>query len=178
MSRDAPNGEDIVRFISIIVKRIKPISHEVPSYSVIRSGIRTLINELIFHHDGFRVSPHESKRIDATINDLLVSGKLTKDPIREKCWIGASLVRKLVTALFQDSLVAGTLNWDVTIYRALSIVFIAALATRAGDITRSSLDTQLRPYLCYSDITMKLVNGTDIINIEAQIIIRNKKVYK
>lgn len=105
-------------------------------------------------------------------------GASLKDPTREKCWLGAALVRKLVTALLDDSLVTGTLNWDVTIYRALSIVFIAALATRAGDITRSNLDTQLRPYLCYNDITMKLVNGTDIINIEAQVIIRNEKVYK
>lgn len=176
--RGTPKGEEIVRFIGIITKRIRPISGDVPSYSLIRSGIRQLIGELIFHYEDFRVSPHESKRIDATINDLVVSGKLTRDPSRQKFWLGAVLIRKLAAAIVEDGFITGTLNWDVTIYKALSIVFIAALACRTGDIAKDKLDNQLLPYLCYSDITMKLVNGDDIASIQAQVTIRNEKAYK
>jgi hypothetical protein len=58
------------------------------------------------------------------------------------------LIQKLVAALLRDSLIDGTLNWDVTMYTALAIVLIAALACRSGDVTKAKLDTQLLPYLC------------------------------
>jgi hypothetical protein len=138
--RGTPTGEDIVRFVNIIVRRIKPVSHEVPSYSTIRSGIRQLLGELIFHYKDFQLSPHESKRIEAAVNELVASGNLTRDPKREAQWLGSVLVRKLSTAILKDGLVDGTLNWDVTVYKALLIVFIAALGCRVGDITKHSLD--------------------------------------
>lgn len=112
------------------------------------------------------------------MNELVITGKLTKDPSREKHWVGAMLIQKLVTALLRDSLIGGTLNWDVAMCKALAIVLIAALACRTGDVTKAKLDTQLLPYLCYNDVTMKLVNGSDITSIEAQFVIWNEKVHK
>ena len=109
---------------------------------------------------------------------LLSLADFTTDISREKCWVGAVLIQKLVTALLRDSLINGALNWDVIMYKAMAIVLIAALACRSGDITKARLDTQLLPYLCYNDVTMKLVNGNDITNIEAQFVIRNEKLHK
>jgi hypothetical protein len=139
-NRGTPKGEEIVHFLPIIVNRIKPIHNEVPSVRTIQSGLQQLVDALIFHYADFQISPHESKRIGATVNELLVQGKLTKDPIQEKYWVGVVMVRKLATAIFEDSLTYGALNWDVTIYKALVVVIVAALASRAGDVTKDALD--------------------------------------
>lgn len=92
--------------------------------------------------------------------------------------MGSFLVRKLATALLEDGLVNGTLNWDVALSEVTSIVLMAALQTRAGDIARIRLDNQPLPYLCYNDITIKLVGGNKIENLQARFVIRNGKGFK
>lgn len=71
ISSGTPKGEDIDRFISIIVNRIKPTSRQVPSYGAIRGGLRRLVDELIFKYDDFKISPLESK------SEELLRGKAT-----------------------------------------------------------------------------------------------------
>jgi hypothetical protein len=88
------------------------------------------------------------------------------------------MVRKLATDIFEDSLTHGALNWDVTIYKALVVVIVAALASCAGDVPNDALDNQLLPYLCYDDKTLKLVGGHDISDIRGTFIIRNEKTNK
>lgn len=54
-----PTGEEIERFHSTIVEHVKPLSKssEVPSWSWIRnSGIRRLIDALVFHFREFKLS--------------------------------------------------------------------------------------------------------------------------
>jgi hypothetical protein len=175
--RGTPTGAEIERSIPILVERIKPLL-DVPSYGCIVVGLRQLTGELIFHYKDFHLTPHESKRINAAVNSLLVAGKITKDPSREKVWLGSVIVRKLAASIVQDAVNNGTLNWDVTWYKALSIVYIACLACRTGDVTKGQLDDQLLPYLCYDDITLKLVGGDDIVSIQLNIVLRNEKTYK
>jgi hypothetical protein len=119
---------------------------------------------------------HETERISATVFGLLKEGKLTKEPSWERNWVGAFMVRRLVTAVFRDALLHGTLSWDVTISKALIIVMAAALTARTGDLTTAPLDEQPVPFLCYKDITLKLVGGgTRLENLHARCLIRNEK---
>lgn len=84
-------------------------------------------------------------------------------------------VRKLATCLLSDALTNGTIDWDVTLAKTLSIVLTAALASRTGDITTAPLDVHELPFLCYKDITLKLAKGHVLTNLVAEAVIRNEK---
>ena len=87
-------------------------------------------------------------------------------------------MRKIITAWYKDTLENGAISWDVTLLKALFLVLIAALAARSGDLNKDNSDQQLLPFICWNDITMKLVDGKDINNLEAKVVIRNEKNYK
>jgi hypothetical protein len=123
----------------------------------------------------FTLSRNESERITSTVLSLLKEGKLTKEPSWEKSWAGAFMVRRLVTALFKDALFNGTINWDITISKALAIVMAVALTARTGDVTMAPLDEERLPFFCYKDITLKLVGVTRLENLKACCLIHNEK---
>ena len=77
-----------------------------------------------------------------------------------------------------DSLVNGAIHWDVTLSKTLAVVMVAALTSRAGDVTKNRMDEQKLPYLCYDDVTLKLVGGDDLENLMAKITIRGEKCFK
>jgi hypothetical protein len=70
------------------------------------------------------------------------------------------------------------MNWDVTLSRITSIVLTAALSTRSGDIATDPTDNQPLPYLCYKDVTIKLVGGQNIEDLVTEVVIRNEKSKK
>jgi hypothetical protein len=154
---------------------VKPKTNQVPSYHWLQGGIQHLVKSCIFYHSAFSLSRHDTSRIAATVDYLYQEGRLTKDPSWQKNWVGTFLVRRLVTALIEDALKNGTINWDVVMSKALSIVMVAALASRAGDVTVAQLDGQTLPFLCYNDITIKLKGGRAVEDLEAQVVIRNEK---
>lgn len=77
-----------------------------------------------------------------------------------------------------DALTQGTLNWDVTLSKAASLVITAALSARAGDVTTDRMENQPLPYLCYQDVTIKLVGGNDLQHLMVEVVIRNEKSKK
>jgi hypothetical protein len=77
-----------------------------------------------------------------------------------------------------EGLEEGTTNWDRVLQKVLSLLLLGALACRLGDITKHNKDTHDLPFLCYKDITIKLVGGTRIENLVALIVIRNEKAKK
>lgn len=107
-----------------------------------------------------------------------MEGRVTRQPIREAQWVGALLLRRLIVRLFQSALEERTTKWDKTIQKALSLLFVGALSCRSSDIMRDQADTHPLPFLCYDDITMKLVGGVGIENLEATFVIRNEKKKK
>jgi len=161
-----------------IVARVSPKVLSVPSYEWLKGGLRHLLLALIFHHAEFNLNRHASTRISTSIQQLLKDGRLTRDPSREKQWVGAFVLRKIATAILHNALHEGTLCWDVTLSRIASVVLTAALSARAGDVARDPLDDQPLPYLCFKDITIKFVDGLEIENLVAHVIIRNEKSKK
>ena len=171
-----PVGEQIERFIDSIAGRIKPKgAHKVPSYLWIQQGVLHLVDSVVFYHREFTLSKHERLRIQSTIHRLFHEGKLTKDPSTERNYIGVFLVRKLSTGIFKDALTSGTRSWDVTLAKILSIVLTSALAARTGDLTVGELDDHELPFLTYGDITLKLYKGAKLVDLVANVVIRNEK---
>jgi hypothetical protein len=105
---------------------------------MVTTGLRRLITSLRFDFPDFHMTTHERMRLTNVMEDLAKQGRLTKDPKRQAQWMGAFLAKKLVTAFLEDALNSGTLSWDVTISKALSIVLTSALMCRSGDVARNS----------------------------------------
>lgn len=81
----------------------------------------------------------------------------------------------MLVGLFRRAMKEGTANWDRVLPKVLSLLLLGALACRVGDITQNNKDTHDLPFLCYKDITIKLVGGTGLENLVALIVIRNEK---
>jgi hypothetical protein len=141
----------------------------------LKNGKDRLLESCIFHYKAFALSPHERLRIATTIDSLLHQGRLTKEPSWERNWVGAAVVRKLTTAMVKQALEHGTMTWDITVAKVLSIVFVAALGARTGDVTVAPLDRHKLPYLCYQDVVIKMDGGTTIDDLMAIVTIRNEK---
>lgn len=170
--------DELERFLCSIVSRVRPRSKEVPSFSWLRGGLRRLIVILTFHFAEFKVSKHDSLRMKTMFQQLLNDGRITREPSRKVQWVGIVLVRRLVTAILHDAIEHGTPNWDKVIQRVLGLLLISALSCRSGDIMTSTRDTQKLPFLCYNDVTIKLVNGDRLENLQAEVLIRNEKKKK
>jgi hypothetical protein len=141
--------------------------------------IGKLCSVLTFDFKSFTSSSkHESKCVSAMIDALWREGRLTKDTSWERNFDGAFLVRKLTAGLIRDALEEGTLNCDVTLTKALSILLVAPPGARSRDVTVAPLDSQELSYLCSKDITLKLVVGNLLENLVAKVVIRNEKGQK
>lgn len=126
--KTAPSGEDIQRFLTSIIGKIEPKSqHAVPSYTTITTAIRYPVSTLVFEYADFSLSRHESSRIKALVDGFAKQGRLNREPTRERHWVGVTLVKLTIHALFKNALENGTRNWDVTIARALSLTLTSSL---------------------------------------------------
>lgn len=94
------------------------------------------------------------------IQTLLNQGLVTKAPTRDKQWLSARLVSRMILAFFQHAMQHGVHDWSTVINGSLSLALIAATGCRASDVARGertgmSSDEELA-YLKYEDIGLKI----------------------
>ena len=117
----------------------------------------------------------------AALKGAFRAGRLTKDPVRVKQWVGAVLVQQMVHALIQNAHETGTFNWDVVWSRATSLLWLAALQARSGDICKGPwAEDALRSYLCWGDIGLSLSSGSssEYLEGEVRVLLRGEKGHK
>jgi len=157
----APTGAQIERFFTSMPSKVRTFSSAgVPSFSWIKHGVAALIRGLIFKHESFKLSQHESLRISTAIDKLLKDGELTAEPARIKQWVTAVLVLRLANFYLMNALTDGTKSWDITISRLLSIVLMAACASRAGEIARSPKYVKME-CLCWKDVDIRFDRASE-----------------
>ena len=173
-----PKADELELFLGSIISRVIPRSKKVPSFTWLKSGLRRLFIMLTFYYPTFSISKHDSLRLKVVFQQLLNEGRITREPSRKVQWVGSLLICRLIIAIFWEALHEGTPTWDKTIQKALSLLLISALSCRSGDIMVAALGDQPLPFLYYNDVTIKLVGGTELNNLEALIVIRNEKKNK
>lgn len=155
-----PTLDEYLQFLSQLPELIDGRQADgVMAFSTLKSAVSTLNHSFTFHFEGWTLSGHATKRIDAMLTGHLKAGRATVDPAREKQWISAMLIRQMVMALFNDAFTNGTRSWDVTILKCLSLVFQAATCARAGDINQSS-GYEAAVHLRWEHVTVKIM-GTE-----------------
>ncbi|PSK36732.1 50S ribosomal protein L24, chloroplastic [Elsinoe australis] len=134
-----PIGADIGRFFSAVISYLKGRNPNTDAISWVyfKSGKYQLHKALTIKYPDYKLSRHEAQHLDMALKRLLDEGKLTREPTREKQWIGAVMVKKLVLTLVQNALVNGVLSWDVLLSKWLGLVLQSALNCRPGDFRQS-----------------------------------------
>lgn len=174
-----PSGEDIERFCTSIVEHVKPKGpHSVPSFTWLQKALSPMTKKLVHHYKYFHLSRNEISRIASNLKRLARIGKLTREPQFQKNWVGTAIIRRLAKYSLEHALQEGTINWDVTLAKVLSMVLVSALACRVEDINQHALDPQEIPFLCYRDVTMKLDGGASLDDLKASLVIRGEKDQK
>lgn len=121
------------------------------AWTVMKEARTQLARSLTFHDENFKLSKRDNLRLDATIQQLLNDGQLTKDPAREALWLSCQIVKMMVSATLSDAILNGTKSWDSMLAGCLALALQAALAARAGDFKRSAHYTGTE-YLKWKDI--------------------------
>ncbi|MCJ1384839.1 hypothetical protein MMC17_007957 [Xylographa soralifera] len=158
---EAPKGEHIERFLVSILDKVKPTMSEFRRSRGLKAA--------------FDIFFSLSTRIATPVDEFATQGKVTREPSRQKNWIGVFILRRITRAMFINALTNGRKNWGVSLSKITSIVLTSSLSARAGDILSDPIDDQPLPYLCYKDLTFKLVAGNKLEHLVANVVIRNEK---
>ncbi|KAL2274702.1 hypothetical protein FJTKL_02989 [Diaporthe vaccinii] len=171
-----PTGEDIARFLESISNKI---TSQIPGKSGVsvehmRRAVYYIHGGLVFKQD-FRLTRHESRRLDTLIDTLAKEGKLTTGKWRPRQRVGFVLLQKMGQAWFRKHLTYGCLSWDVVISKFLPLVLMSSTVSRVGDIGRSSYYTGCE-YLRWEHIVLILEGDEpEIKNMVAKITIEYEK---
>lgn len=170
-----PTGSDIEGFLTDVAKHVKGkgLIEDIPSLDYIASSLTCLIPRFTFDFPDFKLSNNERLRIRSTLEGLANDGLASRDAKITKYWAGHRVVRCLVNALLQDAMEHGTHSWDIVVAKVLSIVLLAAFASRAGDFTLST--GYNHETVRFKDVCLKLdtkLDGAETIN--ARIILHDK----
>lgn len=171
-----PTGEDIGRFLESISNKITSQIRGKPCVSLehMRKAVYHICSGLLFKQD-FRLSRHESRRLDTLLDTLAKEGKLTTGKWRSRQRIGFALLQKMGQAWFTRHLTYGCLSWDVAISKFLPLVLMSSTVSRVGDIGRSSYYTGSE-YLRWEHIELVLEGDEPRIkNMVAKITIEYEK---
>jgi hypothetical protein len=88
--------------------------------------------------DGFKITGHDSERLQTFIADAVKQRRLFKGYWNERTWLGFTTLSRMVTEYLKHFIAKGCCSWDVIVAKCLSITLVAALGARAGDVSRSN----------------------------------------
>lgn len=174
-----PNGEHLYRFVETIARRIrtKHRGKPAPSMQTVRGGLQHVCQVLVEQYEHFALTKHWASKCDSLLNKLVKEGAQTKGRWAERQYIGFQTLRIIGDASMSKALKEGIISWDVYISRHLSVVLVASLASRGGDVTRSVLYERME-CLCWKDITLTFVGGDTLDHLSMDIVLRHVKGYK
>ena len=126
---------------------------------------------------GFSISRRDSKRIESLLNKLVKEKVLFKGKWRKVNRVGFKTLHYMVDTHMRAGLTEGVLSWDPYISKQLSIVLMAAFASRSGEVVRSRMYEDMQ-CLCFKDLTVMFFEGDDVRNLIMNVCLRFVKGYK
>ena len=114
---------------------------------------------------------------DSLLNKLVKDGVLHKGYWNKHHRVGFQTLLIMCDVHMKSALVQGCLSWDTHISKQLSIVLVAALASRSGDISRTRLYTGME-CLAFKDITLRFTNAGEIEGVTMDVELRFVKGFK
>lgn len=126
---------------------------------------------------GFTISNQDTGKIQSLLNRLVKEKVLFKGKWRKAERVGFKTILYLADTHMMVGLIQGVRSWDVYLSKQLSIVLVAAFASRTGEVTRSTLYKDME-CLCFKDLSVQFLRGDDTKGIEMNVCLRFVKGYK
>ena len=126
--------------------------------------------------DGYSMGDHEMIRLKSWLNQATLEGKLTTGHWHKRTWVGFAVLSRLVRASLQRALEKGTQNWDVTLYKCLSMVLTSSLGARAGDVALACGYTE--EFMQWRHVDLVLEGEPRLANLQATVTIQYGKGHK
>jgi hypothetical protein len=104
-------------------------------------------------HEGFTISTSKTQKIGSLLNKLVQDEVLTAGKWTPSNRIGFATLLALTDVWMNSGLSDGIASWDTYISRQLSIVLMASLAARSGDVTRTQVYEGME-CCCFKDLTL------------------------
>ena len=134
-----PSGEHIFRFIDGMIDKVRPGSKDKPAINqnTMVVALKTILDYSTFTYSDFKYTPRDGARIRTLFDDCVRDGRLTQGMWKKRLWMSFMILARLVSKFLGYHIRSGTSNWDVTIAKVMSIVLVASIGSRAGDVSRS-----------------------------------------
>jgi hypothetical protein len=128
-------------------------------------------------HEGFTISKSKTNQIDSLLNKLVKETVLTAGKWVPSNRIGFATLLILTDKWMERGLGDGITSWDTYIARQLSIVLIASLAARSGDVVRTQVYEGMECCL-FKDLTLSFRGGDKMEHLSMNVCLRFVKGYK
>ena len=134
------SNDDILRFFDNITIKVKSnLSNKFTiNLRVMISALQKFLDWVPFNHN-FKPNPQKGFRIKILFNDGVRASRLTTGTWQKKVWISFIIINRMPSAYITHHLDHGARNWDIIAVRMRSVVLIAGIGYRAGDITRAAM---------------------------------------
>ena len=157
---------------------VLPADKNAPQKGTIVRGVSILLAYGHFKWSDFKMGSHESARFKVFLDQAVKDGKIKTGKWRKSTWIGFAVLSRLVSSYLSHNIKHGSLNWDITIAKCLSLVLISALGARSGDVARS-LHYKGQEYLQWRHVQLHLVGSQpSLANVRATITLQYQKFHK
>lgn len=145
----------------------------VPSESTLINGMQILVAYGKFTWKNFSLD-NRGLKLKAVIDQAVQDKRLIRGQYRDRTWLGFTTVSRLVRLFLEDAKLNGTLNWDLTVAKCLSVVLVAGLGIRSGDAALSSGYTE--EFMRWEDIEITLTgNEPSFDSCQADVVIKYSK---
>ena len=153
-----------------------------PNANTIVNGVKVILGYGHFQwseSDGFKIGRHEAARFKTWLDQAKRAGRLTQGSWKKRTWIGYAVLSRLVRAYLTRGIEQGTVNWDIIVAKCLSMVLVASLGSRTGDVALSGKYKGTTYYMQYRHIEL-FVEGDEPIysNIRARVTLEYEKGHK
>ncbi|MDI1489064.1 MAG: hypothetical protein OHK93_008342 [Ramalina farinacea] len=123
----------------------------------------------VHHYKHFHLSRNEISRIASNLERLARIGKLTREHQFQKKWVGTAIILRLAKYSLEHALEEGTINWDVTLTKFLSMVLGVAHSRQdtiptSRTVILSSLPSNGPHHIC--PIKLDLIMALRLGNVE------------
>lgn len=126
-----------------MVGKIRPgaLDKPAPSLAVIQKAFYLLLKYGTFRwsrEDGFKITLHDKEQFKAFTIQAVKDKRLTKGRWFKQTWVGFVTLSRMVRVFLQHCVRNGALTFDLVISKCLSVVLVAALGSRSGNVARAN----------------------------------------
>ena len=164
------------------VAKVRPVdtNKPVPYASFVTHAFKTLLSYGDFTWDKldcFDVTRRDGRRLQSFIDDAIKADRLLKGSWRKKTYIGFVTLSRMIWVFLEHFHAYGCLSWDIAVAKCLSVVPVASLGCRSGDVTGSNGYTGFE-YMQWRHIDLLYEGEPKYLNLRATVTLKVQKGYK